>query len=350
MTAVAEIPSRRKDRGEGLALSGIRKAAILCMTLGRDRAAEIMKQLTSVEVEELTKEIATTPAIDPGTVQSVLTEFREVFQAAEAAARGGVTVAAEILERALGPQRARVILDRIKDQITDTGLRRLKKAAPDVLNSVLRGEHPQTIALILAHLDARQAASVVASMEQELAGDVLYRVARMDKISPEMLALVEQGLSNKTDLSLSQEMTLTGGPATVAKVLNLTGGSLEKALLESINTKSADIATQVKNLMFVFEDLRLLDGRAMQRLLREVDSKELALALKAASDELKQHIYSNMSERAASALKEELEFLGPVKVRDVEAVHTRIIEIMRNLEDQGEIIIGGRGGDEDVIA
>jgi flagellar motor switch protein FliG len=318
------------------------------MTLGRDKAAEIMRLLSATEVEELGREIAMTRSVDPETVQAVLHEFRGVFQAAEAAARGGVAIAQEILERALGQQRARGILERIQEQIADTGLRRLKKAAPEVLSTALRGEHPQTIALILAHLDARQSAGVISSMDPELAGDVLYRVARMDKISPEMLALVEAGLANKTDLSLSQEMTTSGGSQAVAKMLNLTGGTLEKTLLEVIDRRSSDIATQVKNLMFVFEDLKLLDGKALQRLLREIDGKELALALKAASEELKQHIFSNMSERAAAALKEELEFMGPVKVRDVEAAHTRIIEVMRNLEDQGEILISGRG-DDDVI-
>ena len=334
---------------ETFRLTGPRKAAILCMTLGREHAAHIMQQLTPNEVEELGREIAITGSVDQDTVETVLTEFRGVFQAADAAARGGVIVAQEILEQALGAQRARVLLDRIREQITDTGLRRLRKAAPDLLMSVLRGEHPQTIALILAHLDPRQSASVVASMDQELAGDVLYRVARMEKISPDVLALVEAGLTSKTDLSLNQEMTISGGPSAVAKVLNLTAGSLERMLIEAIDRRNPAIASQVKGLMFVFEDLKLLDGRAMQRLLREVDGKELALALKAASEELKQHIYSNMSERAASALKEELEFMGPVRVKDVEAAHTRIIETMRTLEEQGEILISGRGGEEDVI-
>jgi flagellar motor switch protein FliG len=343
----AALPAPKRDLPT---LPGIRKAAILCMTLGRERAAEIMKLLSAQEVEELGREIAITPGIDPPVVQAVLEEFRGVFQAAEAAARGGVLVAQEILERALGPQRARQILERIHEQIADTGLKRLRKAAPELLTSVLRGEHPQTIALILAHLDARQSAGVISNMDQAIAGDVLYRVARMDKISPEMLALVESGLANKTDLSLSQEMTTSGGPQAVAKLLNLTGGTLEKSLLEAIDKKSPDIATQVKNLMFVFEDLKLLDGRGIQRLLREIDGKELALALKAASEELKQHIYTNMSERAAAALKEELEFMGPVKVRDVEGAHTRIIEVLRTLEDQGEILISGRGGEDDVIA
>ncbi|MGE0552350.1 MAG: flagellar motor switch protein FliG [Gemmatimonadales bacterium] len=344
-TAVAPAGLRAEER-----LSGPRKAAILCIALGREKAAEIMKLLNPNEVEELGREIAVTPATDAGTVTSVLTEFRDVFQAVDAAARGGVLVAQEILEQAMGPMRARELLDRIRDQITETGLRRLKRATPELLLNVLRGEHPQTVALILAHLEARQAAGVISTMDPDLAGDVLFRVAQMDKIAPEVLAVVEAGLTSKTDLSLSQEMTSSGGPAAVAKVLNLTGASLERSLLESIDKKSSQVAGEVRALMFVFEDLKLLDGRAMQRILREVDGKELALALKAASEELKQHIFGSMSERAGAALKEELEFLGPVKVRDVDAAQTRIIEVMRSLEEQGEIVLGGRGGGDDVIA
>ncbi|MHB1329688.1 MAG: flagellar motor switch protein FliG [Gemmatimonadales bacterium] len=332
-----------------LGATGVRKAAVLCLTLGKDAAADILRQLSPHEVEELTREIALTISVEPTEVEHVLGEFRGVFQAADAAAQGGLVVAQELLERAIGPQRAKTILDKIQEQITDTGLKRLRKVAPELLLSVLRGEHPQTIALILAHLDARQSVNVITTMESGLAADVLYRIARMDKIAPEILALVESGLANKTDLSLNQEMTTSGGPSAVAKVLNLTGSTLEKVLLEGIGSRNSEMASQIKNLMFVFEDLRLLDGRAMQRLLREIDGKELALALKAASDELKEHIFANMSERAAAALKEELEFLGPVKVRDVEGAHTRIIEVMRSLEDQGEIMISGRGGDDDVI-
>jgi flagellar motor switch protein FliG len=165
-----------------------------------------------------------------------------------------------------------------------------------------------------------------------------------------MLALVETGLGSKADLSLSQEMTLSGGPSSVANVLNLTTPSLEKTLMEAIGVRDAELANQIKGLMFVFEDLKLLDGRAMQRVLRDIESKELALALKAASDELKQHILKNMSERAAAALTEEMEYLGPVKVKDVEAAHLRIVQSVRALEEAGEIVISGRGGADDVIA
>ena len=230
--------------------------------------------------------------------------------------------------------------------MTESGLKRLKKAQPDVLLSVLRGEHPQTLALILAHLDIKQAAGVIEAMEPDLAGDVLFRVARMEKVSPEMLALVESALGSKADLSLSQEMKLSGGPSAVANVLNLTSPSLEKSLMEAIGARDQDLANQIKGLMFVFEDLTLLDGRAMQRVLRDVEGKELALALKAASDELKQHILKNMSERAAAALQEEIEYLGPVKVKDVEAAHLRIIQAVRvargGRRDRDQRTRGGR--------
>jgi flagellar motor switch protein FliG len=331
-------------------LTGAQKCAVLCMAIGGKEAARILQQLSPEEVEQVSWEIASMPTASPEVVNAVLQEFQNVSQAAQSVARGGVRVAQQILEQALGPSRAQLVLEKIQDQVVDTGLKRLKRAAPEVLAGILRGEHPQTIALILAHLDVRQAAGVVGAMDTDLAADVLYRVARMEKISPDMLALVEAGLSSKADVSLSQEMTLSGGPAAVAKVLNLTGGQLEKQLLDGLQQRSPEITTQIQSLMFVFEDLLMLDGKGMQRLLREIDTKELALALKAVSDELKQHIKSNMSERAAAALDEEIELLGPVRVRDVEAAHTRIIEAVRSLEESGELLLRGREGNDDIIA
>jgi flagellar motor switch protein FliG len=330
-------------------LTGPQKGAVLCMALGSEQAARVMQHLTPNEVEVVTREIAALRSVGSATVDLVLKEYADVSRAVESVARGGVDVARDILEQAMGANRAKTILDRIQDQLSETGLRRLRKTGPDVLLSVLRGEHPQTVALILAHLDVRQAATVIEMMDAELASDILLRVARMDKVSPEMLALVEQGLAGKADLSLSQEMTLSGGPSAVADVLNLTPASLEKTLLETIAATDAELAEQIKSLMFVFEDLKLLEARSIQRVLRDVDSKELALALKAASDELKQHITKNMSERAASALLEEMEYLGAVKVKEVEAAHARILQTVRQLEEAGEIVIASRGGDDDVI-
>jgi flagellar motor switch protein FliG len=330
-------------------LSGPQKAAVLAMSLGTDVASKVMQLLSAEQVEVVSREIAAMPVASTETVEGVLTEYRQVARAVQSLSEGGLSRATEILESSFGPAKAKAILDRIREQLADTGLKKLKKAAPEVLLSVLRGEHPQTLALILAHLDVKQASTVIEVMGPDLAGDVLYRVAKMEKVAPDLIAVVEQGLASKTDLTLSQEMTLSGGPAAVAKVLTLASGSLEKAVIESITQRNHDLAQQISNLMFAFEDLTTLDGKSMQRILRDVDSKELALALKAASDELRQHILKNMSERAAGALTEEMEYLGPVRVRDVEAAQTRIIQTVRTLEETGEIVLSGRGGDDQVI-
>ncbi|MEO8633725.1 MAG: flagellar motor switch protein FliG [Gemmatimonadales bacterium] len=331
-------------------LTGAQKAAVLCMSLGTEVASKVMQQLGPDQVEVVMREIAGMPMADTITVETVLTEYRQVARAVQSLSEGGMLRAQEILEQSFGPVKAKTILERIREQMNDSGLKKLKKAAPEVLLSVLRGEHPQTLALILAHLDVKQAATVIEVMDTELASDVLYRVARMEKVSPDMLAVVEQGLASKTDITLSQEMTLSGGPAAVAKVLTLASGTVEKAIIESITHRNHELAQQISNLMFAFEDLTTLDGKAMQRILRDVDSKELALALKAASEALRAHIMKNMSERAASALQEEMEFLGPVRVKDVEAAQSRIISAVRSLEESGDIVLGGRGGDDEVIA
>jgi flagellar motor switch protein FliG len=331
------------------ALTGAQKAAVLCMSLGTDGASRVMQQLTAEQVEVVSREIAAMPMADTGTVEHVLLEFRQVARAVQSLSEGGLARASEILEQSFGIQKAKQILEKIREQLTHQGLKKLKRAAPEVLLSVLRGEHPQTLALIMAHLDTRQAASVVEVMEADLASDVLYRVAKMEKVAPDMVAAVEQGLSSKTDLTLSQEMTLSGGPAAVAKVLTLASGSVEKAVIESITQRNHELAQEITNLMFAFEDLTTLDGKSMQRILRDVDSKELALALKVASEELRQHIMKNMSERAASALTEEMEYLGPVRVKDVEAAKMRIIAAVRTLEEAGEIVLSGRGGDDEIV-
>ncbi len=344
-------PRAKRGRApqEDETLSGAQKGAVLCMALGAEHSARVMQMLSAREVEVISREIASLPTVGAERVGTVLNEFQQVSRAVDSVARGGVEYAQEVLEQALGVPKARMILEKIQEQMVDTGLKRLRNAAPEVLSGILRGEHPQTIALILAHLDARQSSSVIQTMDPELAGEVLYRIARMEKISPEMLVVVESGLSSKTDLSLTEEMTLSGGPQAVAKLLNLTGGTLEKQLLEGIEGRNGEIADQIKALMFVFEDLLLIDARGIQRVLRDVDAKDLALALKAASNELKQHIRANMSERAGQALEEEIEMLGPVRVKDVEAAHTRIIETVRLLSDAGEIMISGRGGGDDII-
>jgi flagellar motor switch protein FliG len=330
-------------------LTGRRKSAILVTAMGSEAAAKILQRLTPDEVEALSLEIATLPTQDRGTTTAILQEYFDVARAVESIAQGGVENARGILEQAFGSQRAGVILKRIQEQMIDTGLGRLRKAPAELLHTVLSGEHPQTIALILAHLDRRQAVAVVEAMDPTVASDVLFRMARMEKNAPEMLQIIESGLTSKTDLSLSQEMTASGGPNAVAAVLNLASASLEKTLLETIQTRDAQLADEIKNLMFVFEDLRIVDDRSMQRILRDVDGKDLALALKAASEEVRAHVRKAMSERAAAALAEEMEFMGPVKVRDVEAAQGRILAAARALEEAGEVVLGSTRSQDAVI-
>jgi len=214
----------------------------------------------------------------------------------------------------------------------------------------LRGEHPQIAALILSRLDAKHAASVLQVMDTASASDVLFRMARLDKVSPDLALLIEDGLSGKADLgAAAPQKSFGGGPAAVAKLLNLSAGPVGDELMKGLGGRDAELAAEVKKFMFVFEDLIKVDSKGIQRVLREVDTKELALSLKAASDDLRKHIMSNMSERAASALEEEVELLGPVRVRDVEAAHARIIEAVRRLDQAGEILIRGQGASDDII-
>lgn len=330
-------------------LTGVQRTAVLCVALGPELSAQILKRLSPAELELVTAEIAAMSAVDGETVDVVLNDFYEASKSVSSSVYGGVAYANRLLEQAVGPEMANDLVGRVKPQVAEADLTRFNNASPEALAGVLRGEHPQTIALMLAHLGSRQAASVAQALGPDLAADVLFRVARMQKVSPEMVALVQTGLASKQDFTVPREMTTSGGPGAVAKVLNLMAESLGKQLLESVAGLDDDMAKQIKSLMFVFEDLILIDNKGMQRLLREVDHAELALALKGASDELKKHIRSAMSERAAEALDEELEMLGAVRVRDVEAAHARIIEVVRSLEDGGEIIVRKVGGSDDFI-
>ena len=331
-------------------LNGVQKVAVLCMALGPKAGSRVLQQLSSDEVEMVTREIAALPAVEKDVVEAVLKEYESAARSAGPVARGGMHVAQELLEETLGASQARPVVEQLQGQVCEPGLTRLKRATPEVLLGVLRGEHPQSIALVLAHLDPRQAAVVVQALEPGLAADVLLRMTRLDRVAPEMLALAESVLSRKVDLAAMPVAAARGGAAAVARLLNLAGSASERDLLEALQARNPDTTQEIKSLMFVFEDLLLIGGKGIQRLLREIEGKELALALKAASAELKKHLKSNMSERAAEALEEEVEMMGPVRVKDVEAAHAHIVEALRSLGESGEILIPGRGGSDDIIA
>jgi flagellar motor switch protein FliG len=329
-------------------LSGPQKAAILVMALGADASAKILSRLAPDEVEAITRIIARTPMAQPQTVDNVLDEFRDAARTLSAMTPGGEDYAREVLESAVGVQRARGVMDRIRETPSAAPVSPLRQTAPDVLQTALRGEQPQTLALVLAHLEPRVAAQMIAGMDPELSADVLFRVATMERVAPEVLHMVETAILARSQASAPPEMIETGGPAAVAKMLNQMSGGADTTLLAAVGTRGTEVADAIRNLMFVFEDLLFLNDRSMQRLLRDVDSRELAIGLKACSEELKAHVLKNMSERAGTALREELEMLGSVKVKDVQAAHASIIVTVRSLQESDEITIE-RGGDEDVV-
>ncbi|AHG87723.1 flagellar motor switch protein FliG [Gemmatirosa kalamazoonensis] len=334
----------------GRLISGRQKIAIVCMAVGAEAAAKLTSGLSPDEAELVTYEIARMDRVAPETMEAVLTEWLESTLGVASLTTGGLEYAKEVLEKAYGRQRADSIMRRISSQIADTaGLHRLRKADPQQLATTLRGEHPQTAALVLAHLDTQHTAAILRELPTSFGGEVIFRMARMEKVAPEMLQLIERALSSEADLNFSQGMSAAGGPAAVANVLNLVSGTLEKELLEGVSERDASLCEQIKNLMFVFEDLAGLDDKSLQRLLREIEAKQLALALKAASDDLRDKIMSAMSQRAVGALKEEMEFMGPVKMRDVEAAQAVIVTQVRKLEESGEIVLTSGNGDDVLV-
>ena len=344
-TAVARAAVSAPQR----TLSGRQKAAVLCMMLGSEAAAKITQRLSQDEAEAISYEIARLDAITGEVAESVLVEWLELTLALDSVSAGGLEYAREVLEKAYGANRARDILKRIQNQLADTaGMHRLRKADPQQLGSMFRNEHPQTIALVLSHLEPQHTAAVLKELDPATGSEVVFRMARMEKVSPEMLHLIERSIGSEADLGLQQGMASSGGPAAVAAVLNYTTSSLEKTLLDGVAARDAKLCDEIKNLMFVFEDLTSIDDRSLQRLLREVDAKQLALALKQASEELKTQIMGAMSQRAVQALQEEMEFMGPVRLRDVEIAQAGIVAQVRALEESGEIVLNG-GGDDQVI-
>src|SRR5690606_1001434 len=330
-------------------LTGPQKVAVFLMAVGPEKAAELTKGFSPEELEAVTLEIARLDSVPRSVTEAVLAEWRELEKAAGSLAAGGVEYARQILERALGPQKAMTVLRRIQNQLNDgRGFRTLRQADPDQLSTVLRNGHPQLIALILAHLPPEHTAAVLNRLPATLGADVLFRIARMEKVLPDVLQAIEQALGTEAMLSLSTDMSLAGGPAAVAAVLNLVPATIERDLLEGLSARDPALADEIKDLMFTFDDLAKLDDRSLQRVLRDVEVKELALALKAASEEVKNKILGTMSQRAVAALKEEMEFLGAVRLRDVEAAQGAIVKVVRALEEAGEIVING-GSDDLVI-
>ncbi|HLO01846.1 MAG TPA: flagellar motor switch protein FliG [Symbiobacteriaceae bacterium] len=331
-------------------LSGRQKAAILLISLGPELSAKVFGHLREAEIESISLEIASQRQIPADMREKILYEFYQIYQAQQFISQGGIDYAREILERALGQQKAVEILTRLTASLQTRPFDVVRKADPNQLLSFISGEHPQTIALIMAYLQPEQAAIVLGSLPPERQADVARRIAIMDRTSPEVLKEVEKVLERKLASMVSQDFTTAGGVESVVEVLNRVDRSTEKTIMESLAVQDPSLADEIKKRMFLFEDIVSLDNRSLQRVLREVDlSRDLPLALKVASDEVKRKVYANISRRAQENLREAMDYLGPVRLRDVEDSQTKIVNIIRKLEEMGEIVVGSRGGGEDIV-
>ncbi|TGB00279.1 flagellar motor switch protein FliG [Sporolactobacillus shoreae] len=330
-------------------MNGKQKAAILMIALGTDVSANVFKHLTEQEIEDLTLEISNARKVDSDMKKQVIEEFFQTAMAQEYISQGGIGYAKQILEKALGAQQANDVIQRLTSTLQVRPFDFMRKSDPQQILNFIQNEHPQTIALILSYLDPDQAATVLSALPVENQADIARRIAQMDRTSPEIISQVERVLEKKvSSSSVNQDYTQTGGIASIVNVLNGVDRTTEKNILEQLEEHDSDLAEEIKKRMFVFEDIVVLDDRAIQRVIRESENEDLILAMRTASEEVKELLFHNMSERMAASFKEEMEYMGPVRLHDVEEAQTRIVNTIRKLEDAGEIVIA-RGKGDDVI-
>lgn len=327
-------------------LSGKQKAAILMVSLGPDTSAEIFKHLDDEEIEELTLEIANLDKVPAEVKEEVLGEFHQMCVAYDYISHGGMDYAKEVLEKALGESEANNIINRLTASLQVRPFDELRKTDPDQILNFIQNEHPQTIALILAYLDSEQSASIMSGLSEEKQTKVAKRIALMERTSPDVIREVERVLEQKLSSLMTNEYSQAGGLDSIVEILNLSDRGTEKQILEDLDSDDPELAEEIKQKMFVFEDITLLTDRDIQMVLRQVDTDDLALALKGSNDEVGEKIYSNQSKRAAEMLKENIEYLGPVRISDVDEAQQKIVNEIRRLEEEGEIVIDRGGGDE----
>ncbi len=330
-------------------ISGVQKAAILLITLGPERSAGIFKHLKEEEIEELTLEIANTRTVAPDVKEAVLEEFYGVCLAQQYIAEGGIGYARELLEKSLGSEKAMDVIGRLTASLQVKPFEFVRKTDASQLINFIQDEHPQTIALILSYLAPNQAAQIISGLAPDRQADVARRIAVMDRTSPDVIKEVESILEQKLASLVNQDYTIIGGVDSVVEILNSVDRGTEKHIMESLEIEEPELAEEIRKKMFVFEDILLLDDRSIQRVLRDVDNNDLGIALKAANEQVQNAIFNNLSKRLATMIKEDMEFMGPVRMKDVEEAQQKIVTIIRKLEDSGEIIISRGGGDEIVV-
>lgn len=330
-------------------INGRTKAAIMMISLGPEKSSSLMKHFSEEEIEQLTLEIANVRTIKGEQLDQVIEEFGSLYMAQQYISQGGIDYAKQILEKALGSETAINIITRLSSNLQIRPFDFVRKTEPSQVLNFIQGEHPQTIALIMSYLDPQQAAAIISALPAERQSDVARRIAIMDRTSPEIIREVENVLEKKISSMGTQDYTIAGGIKAIVNILNKVDRQTEKTILETLEVQDPELSEEIKKLMFVFEDIIKMDDRSIQLVLREVDSKDLAVALKGSSEDVSVKIKRNMSKRAAQMLDEEMTFLGPVRLRDVEEAQQRIVNIIRRLEESGEIIISRGGGDELIV-
>ncbi|MDR2150251.1 MAG: flagellar motor switch protein FliG [Spirochaetaceae bacterium] len=339
--------NKKKKLGPGY--SGRQKAAIFLVTMGSEVSSEIFKYLREDEIETITFEIARLETVDPEQKDAILQEFQELMLANQFITTGGIDYARELLEKALGTNKAIDVINRLTSSLQVRPFDFIRRTDPAHLLNFIQQEHPQTMALILAYLEPNKASVILQNLPTEVQSDVARRIATMDRTSPEVLREVERVLEKKLSTLSSEDYTAAGGVESIVEILNLVDRASEKQIIESLEDEDPELAEEIKKRMFVFEDIVMLDDRAIQKVMREVDSQELAKALKSVDTEVQDKIFKNMSKRAAGMLREDMEYMGPVRLKDVEEAQQKIVSIIRRLEDAGDIVIARAGEDELVV-
>lgn len=330
-------------------LSGEHKVAIILMSLGTDLSANVLKYgFTDIEIERVTSIIADLDTISDKQIDEVVKEFLEMYKARGYVLEGGIDYARKLLEKAVGAAKAREIMERISQSLRATPFQKLRKADPKQIISFIKDENPQTIAFVLAHLKPDQAATILAELDPDLQADIAKRIATLDRAFPEVAQEIERVLESKLSAVMTSEETIAGGVESLVNILNRVDRSTEKTIFEKLEQTDPTLAEEVRMRMFIFEDIVKLHDVSIQKVLREVDTRDLALAMKGANEEVNERIFKNMSKRAAAMLKEEIEYMGPVRLRDVEEAQQKIVNVIRKLEESGEIVIS-RGGEDALI-
>ncbi len=330
-------------------LSSRQKAAMFLISLGPEKSALIFKYLKQEEIEELTLEIASIKSVTPKLKEAVLKEFYEICLAQEYIAEGGINYAKQLLEAALGQDKAQEVISKLTMSLQIRPFDFARKTEASQLVNFIQNEHPQTIALILSYLKTGQASEILASLPIEIQVDAAKRIALMDRASPDVVNEIEKEFEKRLSALVTEEYTTVGGIDSIVEIINLVDRSTEKNIMESLEIEEPELAEEIKKRMFVFEDIVALGDREVQRLMREVDNHELAVALKGTNEEVKALIFKNVSSRLAEMIQEDLDFMGPKRIKEIEEAQQNIVGIIRKLEEAGEIVIARGGGDEMIM-